>query len=422
MKNLILCFVLSLGVVSGFSQELQNIYKSGKVQLVADENYAQGNDWNTIFRSYYDAIQGNHIGSRKSLLVLPDGSVIVNHANQKYHSKFSPTGIFINEIVVENSSHRPLIGVLDDDKMFTDIDNMGKLYIIDLNGKLIKTLHLDYMSRQVVAIGNNKIAVSGWVIWAKKFRSFVSIVDYQTNEEKIIWEKFTDRTGLAPKNESKRSNPFNYTGKLKNGFLFMFTSMPYAANTGKGLPIKITSFKDKLLLADPNTGELIVFDSAGNLLNKEKVNWANDNISVKDQKIIQSKAIEEYKALLGGDDNKIELKQEDYQQLISEMEYDLNNITEPIIKPYFSNIIKDSDDNILIFEIPEEENANQFHVWVFNNEGSFTNSCTFLTEDYNLSISASKMVFHDGYLYSLQVLKDADANPLRLVRFKLVAD
>lgn len=417
MKNLMLCFVLSLGVVSGFSQELQNIYKSGKVKLVADKNYAQGNDWNTIFRSYNDS----HHGSRKSLLVLPDGSVIVNHASQKYHSKFSPSGAFIKEIVVENSSHRPLLGVLNGDKMFTTIDNMGKLFITDLNGKLIKTLHLDYMSRQVVALGDDKLAVSGWAIWAKKFRSFVSIVDYQTNEEKIIWEHFTDRPEVIAKN-NRKSRPFNYSVRLKNGLIYSISSMPYTSFTGKGLPVEITSLKDKLLLANPNTGELILFDADGNQLKKEKVNWANKRISVEDQKVIQSKAIEEYKTLLGGNDTQIELNQKEYQQLISDMEYDLNNITKPIVKPYFSNIIKDSDDNILIFEIPDEENSNQFHVWVLANEGNFISSCTFLADDYNLSISASKMVFHDGYLYSLQVLKDAVANPLRLVRFKLVAD
>jgi len=421
MKNLILGFFLSLGVVSGFSQELQNMYKTGKVKLVADKNYGQGNDWNTVFRSYYDSIQGNHIGSRKSLLVLPDGSVIVNHANQKYHSIFSPSGAFSKEIIVENSSNRPFLGVLSGDKMFTTIDNMGKLFVTDLNGKLIKTLHLDYMSRQVVALGDDKLAVSGAAIWTKKFRSFVSIVDYQTNEEKIIWEHFTDRPEVVAGN-NKKSMPFNYYVRLKNGLLYSFSSMPYSSFTGKGLPVEITSLKEKLLLANPNTGELILFDADGNQLMKEKVSWANKSISVEDQKVIQSKAIEEYKALLRGNDTQIELNQKEYEQLISDMEHDLNNITKPIFKPYFSTIIKDSEDNILIFEIPEEEHANQFHVWVLTNEGNFTSSCTFMADDYNLSISASKMVFHEGHIYGLQILKNAEGNPLRLVKFKLEAD
>lgn len=41
--------------------------------------------------------------------------------------------------------------------------------------------------------------------------------------------------------------------------------------------------------------------------------------------------------------------------MISEMEEDLKTINTPLAKPSFSNIIKDSDGNVLFFEIPEEK-------------------------------------------------------------------
>jgi hypothetical protein len=71
---------------------------------------------------------------------------------------------------------------------------------------------------------------------------------------------------------------------------------------------------------------------------------------------------------------------------------------------------------------PKEKDANRFHVWVYNNGGQFEAECTFTCDDYHLNISPSKMVFHDGYLYALQVLKETEGNPLRLVRFKLNVD
>jgi len=111
-----------------------------------------------------------------------------------------------------------------------------------------------------------------------------------------------------------------------------------------------------------------------------------------------------------------------YRQMISEMEEDLHNISTPLTKPSFSTILKDSDDNILLFEIPEEKNANVFHVWVYQNGGQFVAECTFVCDEYDLNISSSKMVFHDGYIYALQTLKEAEGNPLRLVRFNLTGN
>ncbi len=110
---------------------------------------------------------------------------------------------------------------------------------------------------------------------------------------------------------------------------------------------------------------------------------------------------------------------EGFNKMIAEMEQDLENIDTPIGKPFFANIIKDSDGNILFFEIPKEKNKNVFHVWVYNQAGQFATECSFECKDYNLIINNQKMVFKDGYIYALQTLKNAKGNPLRLVRFSL---
>jgi hypothetical protein len=104
------------------------------------------------------------------------------------------------------------------------------------------------------------------------------------------------------------------------------------------------------------------------------------------------------------------------------MEDDLKNIKTPITRPSFSTIIKDSDGNVLFFEIPEEKGANVFHVWIYNGGGKFDAKCTFTCDDYDLNISPSKMVFRDGYIYGLQNLKKAEGVLLRLVRFKLTVN
>ena len=109
------------------------------------------------------------------------------------------------------------------------------------------------------------------------------------------------------------------------------------------------------------------------------------------------------------------------ESIVKEMESDLGKIKDPIPIPVFSTIIKDSDGNLLFFEYPKKEDANKFNVWIYQNKGRFICQSRFVCDDYNLNINPSKMVFYKGYIYGLQLLKKADGNPLRLVRFKLVS-
>jgi hypothetical protein len=107
------------------------------------------------------------------------------------------------------------------------------------------------------------------------------------------------------------------------------------------------------------------------------------------------------------------------EQIVREMEADLAKISKPIPIPTFSTVIRDSDDNLLFFEFPKEENTNQFNVWVYKEGGSFECKSSFVNNEYDLNINSSKMVFHDGYIYALQHRKNITGVPLRLVRFSL---
>lgn len=419
MKRYIIILAITIIQSPLFSQDLISKYKTGTVKLVPDTDFAQGNDWNNVFRSYYDTIYNRPVGLRKSLILLPDGSLIVNHAHREYRSKFSPTGNFEKEFTIEKAGDKPIMGVINNNTLFTGLDNMGKMTCSDLNGKFRKTMTLNYSTKDIVALPNGKFAVVGWVIWSEKFRTFVSIVDYETNKEKVIWEHFGDREFSNDGRKLNNRKPFNYLIKLKEGGLISSTTMPYSKDTGEGIPPQITTVNNELIVAIPNTGEIFVYDLNGNLKSKTVINWQNSTISVDEQKAIQQNAIDRYKAYIESGDPRVQDNLEAYQTMIAEMEEDLGNINQPLAKPAFSNIIKDSDGNVLFFEIPEEKDANIFHVWVYNQGGQFTAQCTFVSEDYDLNISSNRMVFRDGYIYALQTLKNENGNPLRLVRFKL---
>ncbi len=422
MKKYLIIISLTILQATAYSQDLISKYKTGTVKLVPDNEYGQGNDWNTVFRSYYDTLYNKPMGMRKSLVLLPDGSVIVNHAYRDYHTKFSPSGKFEKEFKVEKAKQKAIMGVINGNTLFTGLDNMGKMTCSDFEGGYKKTLTLNYMTKDIIAMNNGKFAVVGWVIWATKFRTFVSVVDYNTNQEKVIWEHFTNREISDNGKTSNKRKPFNYAILLKEGGMISCTTMPYSKKTGTGIPPQITTVNNDLIIAIPNTGEMLVYDLDGNLKSKHKINWQNTTISVEEQKEIQQKAIESYKAHIDEGDKTVQNNIDAYKQMISEMEEDLKNINTPLEKPYFSSILKDSDGNVLFFEIPEEKNANVFHVWVYDQGGQFVTKCTFECDEYELNISPSKMVFHDGYIYGLQLLKETEENPLRLVRFKITSN
>ena len=106
-------------------------------------------------------------------------------------------------------------------------------------------------------------------------------------------------------------------------------------------------------------------------------------------------------------------------ELVKKMEKDMALITEPVTLPVFTTVIKDSEDNLLFFEIPETKGGNKFNVWVYQDGGNFVCQSSFVCDDYDLVINADRMAFHNGYLYSVQDKKGAKGIPMRLVKFKL---
>lgn len=424
MKQTFILFAMVMIVITLPAQNLIEKYKQGTVKLIPDTEYARGNNWNKVFETFNDTLYGRHMGFRKNIRLMPDGSVVVDHPHMNFYTKFSPEGKFEREFNIINSKGRPfkkiqqISGIINDNTFFTSLDNMGNMTCFDFEGNYVKTLKLDYMSSREIALPNNKIAVVGWVLWTEKIREFVALVDYDTNEQKIIWEHFTDRS-CEPGKECKL---FNYSYHFKERGSISFSTMSYSKSKRmKARPI-IANSGNNLIVAIPSTGEIITYDFEGNEIGKSKVPWNNNYISVEDQKEIQRKAIAQYKSIkdpMFADWVSPEENQQALKSIIQDMENDLDKITEPIPIPSISTIIQDSDENLLFFEYPKEENTNTFNVWVMKNGGEFICQSSFVSDEYNLQINPSKMVFRDGMIYSLQALKNASGVPLRLIRFKL---
>ncbi|HHN47691.1 MAG TPA: hypothetical protein ENN08_01925 [Bacteroidales bacterium] len=426
MKTLKITLLLSfLFPVIVSAQTLLETYKTGKVKLLPDPTYAQNVNWDRVFASYHDTLYGRWKGDDKVLTILPDGSAVVSHAYKNFYTRFDANGRFVEEFGVSRpggNNYRSLKhvqGVLNNKILFTGLDNMGNMLCFDFKGNLVKTLKMDYMAKQIIALPNNKLALVGWVLWSNKIREFVAIIDYETNEEKIIWDHFSDR------NFVQGTHRFNYMYSFKDGGMVSFSTMPFVRALGMSHPPMIASVGNHIIIAIPETGEIRKHDLNGKFISSQKIDWAKGNISVEEQKEIQKKAIAKYRSMKSPQFVKWASNQEncdarDY--FIQEMEKDLQQISEPIPMPYFSNLMKDSDDNLLFFEFPKEKGANVFNVWVYENNGKFVAKSSFVTKSYGLEIKPSKMVFHNGYIYALQEKKDATGVPLRMVRFRVEAE
>ena len=103
MKKLTFALLFAFFVMSVSAQKLIDVYKKGIVKLLPDAEYAQGNNWDKVFETYSDTLYGKPMGNRKSLHLMPDGSVVVNHAYRNYYTKFSPNGSFEKEFGVKNN-------------------------------------------------------------------------------------------------------------------------------------------------------------------------------------------------------------------------------------------------------------------------------------------------------------------------------
>ena len=89
MKKLFL--IIGLAIATCFQVDAQVI------QLISDETYGAGNNWDKIFDTYYDTVMGRPYGLRKQLVLFDDGKAIVSHATRNRYSLFDSNGKFLKD-------------------------------------------------------------------------------------------------------------------------------------------------------------------------------------------------------------------------------------------------------------------------------------------------------------------------------------
>ena len=393
MKNLFLIIVLAIATC--FQVDAQVI------QLVPDETYGQGNNWDKIFDTYYDTLDGRPYGLRKQLVVFDDGKAMVSHATRNRYSLFDSNGKFLKDITLYFANKgkkprnlQPVDGKLGD-LYFTQANNTGDIYLFDDKGLITKELKIKYQALEMLALDDHHIAIIGGTSWTKQWRNLVSILDTKTGKEKILCDAFEDMN-----TDLKSKGYFIYTESKRNDMKGRW---------------QIAKVNDKLIVTNPIDGLVRTYDFKGNKISEKLLDWEPQTLSVKEQIALQSARIKDLKDELPGEIDERVLRY--YNDLISYCENGLQHIKEPINMGWFTIAIKGDDDNILFFGDAEEAGKNTFHVYSVS-KGQSISTGSFQCEDYDLAITKKRFVCHNGFYYGVQVLKNCEGMPLRLVRFK----
>ena len=371
------------------------------ITLIADETYGKGNDWDIIFDTYYDTLNGRPNGLRKQLVVFDDGKAMVSHATRNRYSLFDSNGKFLKNITLyfadkskKPRNLQPVEGKLGD-LYFTQANNMGDIYLFDDKGLIVKELKIKYQALEMLALDDHHIAIIGGTSLNNKWRHFVSILNTKTSKEKILCDAFEDMTSI----------------KSKGYYIYSESRI----NDMKG-HWQIAKINGKLIVSNPMDGLVRTYDFNGNKISEKLLDWEPQILSVEKQIALQNDRIQDLKnELLQITDERIRPK---YNELISYYEKGIQHIKEPINMGWFTMAIRGNDDNLLFFGDAEEAGKNTFHIYSVAKGQSFSTG-SFQCEDYDLAITKKRFVCHNGFYYGVQVLKDCKGMPLRLVRFKV---
>ena len=393
MKNLL--FIIVLAITTCFQANAQVI------QLVPDETYGQGNNWDKIFDTYYDTLDGRPYGLRKQLVVFDDGKAMVSHATRNRYSLFDANGKFLKDITLyfadkgkKPRNLQPVEGKLGD-LYFTRANNMGDIYLFDNNGLIVKELKIKYQALEMLALDDHHIAIYGGTSWTNKYRHLVSLLDTNTGKEKILCDEFRESSG-----------------DLKNKDYFIYTEGKRDDMKGQW---QIAKVNGKFIVSNPIDGLVRTYDFSGNKISEKLLDWEPQTLSVEEQIALQNARIKDLKNELPGETDERVLRF--YNDFITFYENGIQHIKEPINMGWFTMAIKGNDDNILFFGDAEVVGQNTFHVYSVS-KGQSISTGSFQCEDYDLALTKKRFVCHNGFYYGVQVLKNYDGMPLRLVRFK----
>lgn len=416
MKRLLLTGIMLIYIGCVYAQNLSEKYQQDVIALKADPEFGSGNNWDEVFSDYQTKTYGKHVGAMKKIVVAPDGRVFMSHRSRHCISIFDHNGKHLKDFGQQGSKssdflYLPSVQGIIDNMLYT-VDVNGRMMFFDLDGKFIKMMRLDYMPLNTVPLKNGKVAIQGHVPWkGRQSRKIIAIRDINSGEEKIIVSQFESY-------DSKQTVKVNMPPKGMMSWTAPFTHPSYTRD-------RIERTNDgNLLVASPVDGKVTIFSETGEKLETFSLKIDPLKISAEKKEEYHQNALknfERFKKNMAKAMQKQPEYKEKYQQAIREYEKGVERFNEPgfmpDVMPLFSSIMIDTDNNLLVFEYTREKGSNSFHVYTFNPTGRHVATSSFSSDEYQLDISSSQMVFNNQSIIAVVHKKADEEMPLRLVKF-----
>jgi len=419
MKKVLFLTIALLTAFFSDGQFLSEFYKKGAVILEEDVTFGTKNNWKELFSDIGATRDQGMDGKNKNIVVAPDGTVYMSHRSRHSISLFDKNGNFVKEFGKKGGKESDfvymptVIGIMDGKYLATYAVD-GRMLLFDLNGTWVKTVKLDFMPLDNAILKDGKVAILGHTSWTNKTRRFVAIKDLNSGESRIIWDQF-----------QPHDNPQNIIVKNKSGGMSS-TSLPFT-HPGLTWPRLLTTPDSNLALVFPETGDVRIYSSSGKEVKSYKVNAGERlKISQQDREAYYNNALkriqdlEKMKSDKPMDEKQKGNLQSTIDQLKEQVKKYLDESLYPGQLPALSQVMFDSDNNLLVFSFTKEKDQNRFFVYAYDHQGQQVAESSFSCDKYKLDFSRSKFVFYHGKVIAVQRMKDEKEEvPVRLVRFNL---
>ena len=417
MKKLLIMLVAALLIgITASSQKISEFYENEIIELEAIQGYGDQNNWDEVFALPIDPSFAKDLGKRKRIVVAPDGSVFMSHKTPHEIWKFNKDGNLVRKIGKKGNKPGEFVmlptveGIFAKKYVYTN-DIHGRMQFYDFEGNYIKNLKLDYMPLDSRPLKDNKIAILGYVPWKNNITKYIiAIKDFDSGEEKIIWTLMKDRDkGIMTVNTSE-------------GHLMSFT----IANNHSSfsLPRMATSKSGNLIIANPLDGNVTIYSPQGKKVNSFDLNIKAHKIGKEEIDGYYKAGVKNLEKLEGRLRNSGRYNEQEIDEMVlqykKEVEKLKNKDQYPEHLPFFTNLIVDSEGNMLIFEYTEKHQSNKFRVYSYDTNGKYLSSSSFASEQYKLNFAPSAFVFHNNYLFNVAEKREGTGNLMRLVKLKAV--
>ena len=379
--NIILILILFPATITG--QELVKLYKNGKITFNPDTHfslYLQETPINNEINKFDDWYLNNASDLErknffKDFVFDQDGKIyLLASYSQCVVFKFDKHGNYISMFKYGKNPESKYawghsIDILDD--KYIIVATKGPILVFDKSGSLYRTIKLDYIVKECIALRENKIAVIGedFLNGSQKWKQQVTIIDIKTEKEKTVME---------------------FTEEKEN----MFISVK---DDKRWINIKNPFRKFNTCINKTCAGDLIAGYSENGNIYKFSPNGEEKGIIKLDypaMPVTQNEKDEYYDELMAFNTKiKMEIRADDLKVIKT------NNYF-PEHWPYYYDIKVDPDDNILVFKYNKEKD-HTFRVYqVYSKNGNFICETTIDSEGYK-GPNIGRMKFFKGDLYGL---------------------